>query len=169
MTGDKPDPRLRTPMHWSPGRAAGFTTGLPWEPLQPDSATATVASQDPDPTSLLNHFRRLIHLRGESPALATGRLIPLQTSDTSVAAFLRREGDRAVLVVTNLSERAKADVVLFSRDSVLAAGRYRLEPRMGGTSGITMRVQRDGRIGRQVPVARLEPLTGLVWELVRDR
>ena len=27
MTGDKPDPRLRTPMHWSRGPAAGFTRG----------------------------------------------------------------------------------------------------------------------------------------------
>ena len=46
MTGDKPDPRLRTPMHWTRGRAAGFTTGVPWEPLQPDSMTANVEAQD---------------------------------------------------------------------------------------------------------------------------
>src|SRR5260221_4893290 len=39
MTGDKPDPRLRTPMQWKParGRGAGFTTGKPWEAAQPDS------------------------------------------------------------------------------------------------------------------------------------
>lgn len=26
MTGDKPDERLRTPMHWTCSKAAGFTT-----------------------------------------------------------------------------------------------------------------------------------------------
>jgi hypothetical protein len=49
MTGDKPDPRLRTPMHWTAGRAAGFTTGAAWEPLQPDSATANVPFRAPIP------------------------------------------------------------------------------------------------------------------------
>ena len=49
MGGDKPDPRLRTPMHWGTGRAAGFTTGNAWEPLQPDSLRANVAAQERDP------------------------------------------------------------------------------------------------------------------------
>lgn len=169
MTGDKPDPRLRTPMHWSSGRAAGFTTGVPWEPLQPDSATITVASQDDDPSSLLNHFRRLIHLRAASSALATGRLIPLQSSDSSIAAYLRRDGDSAMLVMANLSEEAKSGVMVFSTDSALAGGRFRLAPRFGDAPGGILRVRRNGRIDRQAPVARLEPFTGMAWELVRER
>jgi glycosidase len=39
MAGNKPDPRLRTPMQWARGPGAGFTDGLVWEPLQPDSLT----------------------------------------------------------------------------------------------------------------------------------
>ncbi len=42
MAADKPDPRIRTPMHWDLGHAAGFTTGTPWEPLQDDWQTANV-------------------------------------------------------------------------------------------------------------------------------
>ncbi len=102
MTGDKPDPRLRTPMHWARGPAAGFTRGVPWEPLQPDSLTANVEAQERDPGSLLNLHRRLIHLRAANPALATGELVPLTASSDAVAAYLRREGGRAVLVVANL-------------------------------------------------------------------
>ena len=49
MTGAKPDPRLRTPMHWNRQASMGFTTGLPWEPLQPDSLSANVEAQDPIP------------------------------------------------------------------------------------------------------------------------
>src|SRR5205823_6498836 len=49
MTGNKPDPRLRTPMQWSPRPGAGFTSGKPWEAPQPDSLTTNVAVEDRDP------------------------------------------------------------------------------------------------------------------------
>src|SRR5207237_4521232 len=43
MTGDKPDPRLRTPMQWAPRPGVGFTSGTPWESPQPDSFVTNVA------------------------------------------------------------------------------------------------------------------------------
>src|ERR1043166_5529984 len=54
MTGDKPDPRLRTPRQWSAGPGLGFTSGKAWESAQPDSLTTTVAAEDADAGSLLN-------------------------------------------------------------------------------------------------------------------
>src|ERR1700730_10018193 len=77
MSVDKPDERLMTPMHWTAGRAAGFTPGNGWEPLHPVSLTANVAVQSAVPSSLLNHYRRLIHLRSSSTALGSGELVPL--------------------------------------------------------------------------------------------
>src|SRR3989475_8381581 len=70
MTGSKPDPRLRTPMQWSPRPGVVFTTGTPWEAPQPDSMTTNVATQDADPRSLLNLYRPLIHLPKENEELA---------------------------------------------------------------------------------------------------
>src|SRR5207248_1311474 len=90
MTGDKPDPRLRTPMQWSAGPGLGFTSGKAWESAQPDSLTTTVAAEDADAGSLLNLYRRLIHLRKQNEALATGRLLPLSATSPHVAAYLRR-------------------------------------------------------------------------------
>ncbi|HMA23062.1 MAG TPA: alpha-amylase family glycosyl hydrolase, partial [Gemmatimonadaceae bacterium] len=92
MTGDKPDERLRTPMQWSPHRGLGFTSGTPWESAQPDSFATTVESENADPRSLLNLYRRLIHLRRENAALASGVLVPLSSSHPGVAAYLRRAG-----------------------------------------------------------------------------
>src|SRR6266536_4472013 len=63
MTGDKPDPRLRTPMQWRPRPGVGFTTATPWEAPQPDSMPTNVALEGADPASLLNLYRRLIHVR----------------------------------------------------------------------------------------------------------
>ena len=169
MTGDKPDPRIRTPMHWSAGRAAGFTTGQPWEPLQPDSGAVTVASQDGDPGSLLNLFRRLIHLRGAKAALAGGTLVPMQTTDTSVTAFIRTDGARPVLVVANLSDSPRVDVRISTAVSGLSPGRYVGTDLLRGGAGSRVSIARDGSIRAFVPVATLAPLEAYVLELSATR
>ncbi|NIQ29665.1 MAG: DUF3459 domain-containing protein, partial [Acidobacteria bacterium] len=72
--------------------------GVPWEPLQPDSFTANVEAMDDDPSSLLNLYRELIHLRAEHPALGSGELVALDPGTEAVAAYLRRTGDQVALV-----------------------------------------------------------------------
>jgi glycosidase len=165
MTGDKPDPRLRTPMHWRRTRAAGFTTGVPWEPLQPDSMTANVESQDADPGTLLNLHRRLIHLRAANPALASGELVPLTATSDAVAAYLRRDGERAVLVVANLGEAPLTDVAVSSDGRIVAVGQYDTVNLLGGPAGARLTVGSDGRIRGYRAVRALEGREVLVLEL----
>jgi len=167
MTGDKPDPRLRTPMQWGPGPGVGFTTGTPWESPQPDSLTSNVEAQDADPGSLLNLYRRLIHLRGENAALATGRLVPLSASSSRVAAYLRRAGNHAVLVVVNLGGTALSGVSLASGERALPPGRYVTRNLLGGPSGATLRVSGDGRLTGYVPAATIGPRESVALDLVR--
>ena len=168
MTGDKPDPRLRTPMQWKPGPGVGFTTGTPWESPQPDSETITVAAQEKDPGSLLNLYRRLIHLRRANEALATGRLVPLSAGNPSVAAYLRRAGDRAVLVVANLGAEAATDVTIGSAAESLPPGRYEARSLVGGANGAGLAVGTDAAIRGYVPVpGALAPKQALVLELIR--
>ncbi len=119
MTGDKPDPRLRTPMQWAPGRGVGFTSGTAWESPQPDSLATNVAAQDADPGSLLNRYRRLIHLRKQHEALATGRLVALAATNPQVTSYLRRAGSHAVLVVANLGAAPASGVSISSRESLV--------------------------------------------------
>jgi glycosidase len=145
MTGNKPDERLRTPMHWGRARAAGFTTGKAWQALQPDSLTANVEAQDDDPASLLNLYRRLIHLRAENPALAGGELVPLNTGTDAVAAYLRRHGNRTVLVVSNLSTTATT-ITLSSPGAVLPAGRYVPRTLVGEQIAGPLTIGPDGHI-----------------------
>ncbi|HEX9109808.1 MAG TPA: alpha-amylase family glycosyl hydrolase, partial [Longimicrobiales bacterium] len=124
MTGDKPDPRLRTPMQWRAGPGAGFTTGTVWEAMQPDSATVTVEAENADPGSLLGLYRRLIHLRSSDRALASGELVPLSASDDAVVAYLRRAGSRTVLVVANLGNAKLSGVTLTSAGPLLPPGSH---------------------------------------------
>lgn len=165
MTGDKPDPRLRTPMHWTRAPAAGFTTGMPWAPLQPDSMTANVEAQRADTASLLSWYRRLIRLRASNPALARGDLLPLSVSHGSVTAFVRRDGERAVLILANLGEAPVSGASLTGAAGTLPAGRHALTPLLGGRSAAALRVARDGGIRNYVPLPELAGRTAYYFQL----
>ena len=165
MTGDKPDPRLRTPMQWSPRAGVGFTTGPAWEAQQPDSMVVNVALEDTDPGSLLNLYRKLIHLRRQNDALATGTLVPLSASSPRVATYVRRAGDHVVLVVANLGAAPASGVSISSGEGVLPPGRYAARNLLGGPNGRTLQVHADGRIREYVPVATIGPRESLVLDL----
>ncbi len=167
MTGDKPDPRLRTPMQWRPRPGLGFTSGTAWESAQPDSFATTVEGQDANPGSLLNLYRRLIHLRRSNDALATGKLVPLSAGSPQVAAYLRRaeHGKDAVLVVANLGAAAVARLAVASRDSVLPPGMYSARNLLGGAAAASLQVSRDGRIRGYAPRRRIEPRQSLILDL----
>ena len=167
MTGDKPDPQLRTPMQWGPGRGVGFTSGTPWESPQPDSLPVNVERESAEPGSLLNLYRRLIHLRRSNGALATGRLVPLSAGSAEVVAYLRRAGGRAVLVVANLGAAAASSVSISSGEGTLPPGRYAARRLLGGPSGAPLRVGTDGRIAGYIPVATIGPRESLVFDLIR--
>lgn len=170
MTGDKPDPRLRTPMQWAGSTGVGFTTGTPWESPQPDSLTVNVAAQDGDPGSLLTLYRRLIHLRASNDALARGELVALQTSDPHVAAYLRRTPDSAVLVVANVGSLAASALSISSGAGALAEGEYEVSELMGERSFVPLRADREGRIAGYAPLTTaLAPHATLVLDLVRRK
>jgi alpha-amylase len=169
MTGDKPDERLRTPMHWTRTSAAGFTRGAPWESLQPDSLSANVETQDNEPNSLLNLYRRLIHLRAENAALAGGELVPLVASSDLVAAYLRRDGNRVVMVIANLSGKPITNVRVSSGDRAIPGGRYTPKPLLAHRTAAPLRVKNDGRIDRYVPLRSVGAMASYLFELAPER
>jgi alpha-amylase len=165
MTGAKPDERLRTPMQWSRGANAGFTRGKPWQPLANYSLSTTVESEDGDPTSLLNLHRKLIHLRDENASLAGGRLVPLAASTDAVAAYARRDGDHAVVVLANLSRAPLAGVTLGSDAGALPAGQWTMRSLFGGAAAAPVLIGPDGRLRGYAPIGTLAPMHGYIFEL----
>ena len=166
MTGGKPDPRIRTPMHWRRAPKVGFTTGTAWEPLQADSLTANVEAQTGDPSSLLSHYRALIQARTTHPALGAGDYVPLSTGTDGVAAYLRATADgRAALVLVNLGAAPLSGVRLSSSGRVLPAGRYTATSLIGGAPGAPLRVGGDGALRGYVPVPTLGPTASVVLDL----
>ncbi len=165
MTGNKPDERIRTPMQWS-ADPSGFTTGRPWEPVQDDIGQVNVAAQDTDPASLLNHYRRLIHLHVAHPALAHGAFLPLDASERPVAAFIRRAEAETLLVVLNFGREPITSAALSADATTLPAGTYDLAPLLGDEAAPPLTVGTDGAITAYVPLQTLEPRTGYVFAIV---
>jgi glycosidase/predicted alpha/beta superfamily hydrolase len=170
MTGDKPDPRLRTPMQWSARPGLGFSSGTAWSSAQPDSLTTTVAAQDANPGSLLNLYRRLIRLRRSNDALATGTLVPLSATSPQVVAYLRRSDDskHAVLVVANLGGTAVSRVSISSTAGVLPVGTYSAHNLLVGRPAAPLQVSHDGWIRGYVAVGgSFKPRQTLILDLRR--
>jgi oligo-1,6-glucosidase len=93
----------RTPMQWDGSEHAGFTTGEPWIPVNPNHTEINARAALEDPDSVFHHYRRLIELRHAEPAVAHGDFTMLLEDDPQVYAYTRRLGDTELLVVVNVS------------------------------------------------------------------
>jgi oligo-1,6-glucosidase len=93
----------RTPMQWDASPGAGFTTGTPWLPVNPDHRSINAAAQRDDPDSVLAHYKRLVALRHAEPAVALGDFTMLLPDDRQVYAFTRRLESTELLVLCNVS------------------------------------------------------------------
>ena len=93
----------RTPMQWDASTAAGFTSGTPWLAVNPNHTWLNAAAQYDDPTSVFNHYRRLIELRHSDAVVVDGDFTMLAPDDPFVYAFTRRLDDRELLVVANFT------------------------------------------------------------------
>ena len=95
----------RTPMQWTPGPQAGFSTNPhTWLPIPPSYKTINVQTESKEPDSTLVWFKKLIALRRSNPALHNGTLTMLDTSNSSVLSYVRKmEGAPAVVVAMNFT------------------------------------------------------------------
>ena len=93
----------RTPMQWTAGPNAGFTTGTPWMRVNPNYTAINAEAALADPGSVFYTYRKLIALRKTNPVFAAGDFKLLCPGDTQVFAYLRRGGAQTMLVAANLS------------------------------------------------------------------
>jgi oligo-1,6-glucosidase len=93
----------RTPMQWDDSPHAGFSTGEPWLPVNPNYPEINAAAARADPDSVFHHYRRLIELRQTEPAVPYGDFTMLLPDDERVYAFTRSYQGVQLLVLANLS------------------------------------------------------------------
>ncbi len=164
MRGKKPDEDIRRPMQWNADSSAGFSSGVPWQPLQDDYAKLNVASQEKDPNSLLNHYRTLLALRKQHPALRSGSFSVLETDNPSVYAILRKHTSETLLVLINLSHEPVTHYALGLTTDKLPNGTYQPETLFGASSAGTLQVTGKSFQG-YIPFAELPPSMIYIFRL----
>jgi maltose alpha-D-glucosyltransferase / alpha-amylase len=106
---------VRTPMQWSGGWNAGFSTAEPerlYAPIIHDPVygypAVNVASQKESEHSLFHWMRRILAVRKSSAVFGRGEIEFLYPANHRILAYLRRLGNETVLIVNNLSNAAQA-------------------------------------------------------------
>ena len=103
----------RTPMQWEDAPGAGFTTGEPWIPLNPNYRLINAADQADREDSIFACYRQLIRLRKEWPVFVKGRFVPLDEENPRIFSYERRmeqpdqKGGRLVVVCNFYGEEEK--------------------------------------------------------------
>jgi maltose alpha-D-glucosyltransferase / alpha-amylase len=101
---------VRTPMQWTPDRNGGFSLTDPQQLYLPPIMDAiygyqviNVESQQRNGGSLLHWTKRMIEIRKRHAVFGTGAYEELTSSNPSVLAYVRVDGDDRILCVNNLS------------------------------------------------------------------
>lgn len=97
----------RTPMQWSAAPGAGFSSGVPWLPVNGNHREINVESQQADESSVLAYYKKLIALRNESPVLKLGSFKELLRKG-GVYAFSRELGGERLITLINLTPKIRS-------------------------------------------------------------
>ncbi|MFD1513358.1 glycoside hydrolase family 13 protein [Halomarina rubra] len=115
----------RTPMQWDDSEHAGFTTGDPWLPVNPNYAEVNAARQRAEEGSVLDYYRRLVDLRHDSETLVYGDYELRLADHEQVFAYTRTLDDETLVVVLDVgSEPVALDDDLAGPDADLLIGNY---------------------------------------------
>ena len=159
----------RTPVQWTGGRNAGFTTGTPWFRVNPNYSFINAEVEDRDPLSILNFYRRCLALRKRSETLLRGTYREYFRASSRLYMYERKyrkdTGTQRILVICSFSRDefryrlprgyngARATLLL---DNYISEKAMRENPETAGNSG--------GKKEGAGVMGQLKPYEVQVWE-----
>lgn len=163
MSGSRPDPSRRAPMHWDETDFAGFSMVEPWHALTGE-LTRNVSRMESNPESLLSFYRTLIHLRNAHPALQAGSFWPVETGNGGVYAALRSDGKENYLILINLRLNPVEQYRLDLSAGPLK-GKYDVKDVLNGEIGQSLESTPAGGMDGYKPIETLAPESIFILEL----
>lgn len=95
----------RTPMCWTDGENAGFTTGTPWIQLIDDYSKINVEAQSKDDNSVLSFYKKMIALRHSTQTLVYGEFKLAKEKWKDVLCYYRIGEKETYYVEINLTDK----------------------------------------------------------------
>lgn len=96
----------RTPMQWDDTSNAGFTTGTPWLPVNPNYTTVNAGAELTDPDSVFAYYQKLIALRKQYPVFVDGDFTLREEEHPCLFVYERALGKEQLLVVCNFGDES---------------------------------------------------------------
>ena len=128
----------RTPMQWTAGDQAGFTSAQPWLGIPENYRVINAEAEEKDPDSILHFYRSLVQLRKEQPVIAEGGIRFLDTGSDRVFAYERTLEGQVLTVVCSFStdtEEVSAQIADRLGRGTLLISNYGKTDRRQGSDG----------------------------------
>ena len=94
----------RTPMQWTDGKNAGFTTAdEPWFEVNPNYIFINAEAEQKNENSILNYYKKLLRFRKENDIVKYGDFKLLKTNK-NIFAYIRNYDGKKMLVFCSFSE-----------------------------------------------------------------
>lgn len=128
----------RTPVQWDGSANAGFTTGTPWIPVNPNYKAINAEEQTGRADSVFHYYKELIRLRHENEIIVYGKYELISPESEEIYAYRRLLDQEKLLVVCNFTQK-EVEYILPETESkdmeqarvlIGNCGRERLEAKM---------------------------------------
>ncbi|MVX66434.1 alpha,alpha-phosphotrehalase [Clostridium chromiireducens] len=93
----------RTPMQWNNSENGGFTSGTPWIKVNRNYKEINVEDELKDEDSILNFYKRMIHVRKGNKTLIYGQYNIILEEHDKIYAYTRSLDNEKYLIITNIS------------------------------------------------------------------
>jgi glycosidase len=111
----------RTPVQWTPGTNAGFTSGKPWLRINRNHTTVNAETDMANPNGVFAFWKYMISLRKTLPALIDGDFVPVLVSNNIFAFERTLDGKRLLSMCNMTGKEVKLPQHLAAWDHVVAS------------------------------------------------
>lgn len=95
----------RTPVQWTDGENAGFTTGTPWFYVNENYKDINVEQALHDPDSILNFYKKAIALRKSLPVVRDGSYQEYYRGSDKLYVYARETKEQKLLVICSFTDK----------------------------------------------------------------
>ena len=151
MTSGSDDPSKRTPLQWTNGTNAGFTTGSPWKAVNSNYTTNNIQTMGADSTSILSWYKKLIRIREQYTALRRGDYLSMSCTNSNLYSFGRSyktdNNQELVIPIHNFNTSSVTNPVLSYSGATASGckpGTYSLKDAITNKNAGQLVIQNDG-------------------------
>ena len=95
----------RTPVQWTDGENAGFTTGTPWFYVNENYKNINVEQAQNDPDSILHFYKKAIALRKSLPVVRDGSYQEYYRGSDKLYVYARETKEQKLLVICSFTDK----------------------------------------------------------------